>query len=72
MKNKVINHFVGTLDNRDECQQQEIYKELAFSGIILWYLTMLSMFVSLVIDTMQNTLSFATPSLLIIWFTQLF
>lgn len=66
MKNKIINHFIGAIDNRNEYQQQEIYKELAFSGILLWYLTMSLMFISLIIDTIQNTLSLATPLLLVI------
>ncbi|WP_228409480.1 DUF3278 domain-containing protein [Radiobacillus deserti] len=66
MKNKILNRFVGVVDDRDEYQRSEIYKELAFSGILLWYLTMILMFISLIIDTIQHTLSFATPALFII------
>jgi len=66
MKNKLLNHFIGVMDDRDEYQQQEIYKELAFSGVLLWYLSMLLMLVSIVVDTVQNTMSFSTPALLII------
>ncbi|MGX1724965.1 hypothetical protein [Bacillus haynesii] len=66
MKNQVLNRFIGAVDDRDEYQRYEIYKELAFSGVLLWYLSMLLMFISLIIDTIQNTLSFATPSLFMI------
>ncbi|MEN2465496.1 DUF3278 domain-containing protein [Ornithinibacillus sp. JPR2-1] len=66
MKNKMLNHFIGVMDNRDEYQQQEIYRELAFSGMLLWSLSMLLMLVSIVVDTIQNTLSIATPALLVI------
>ena len=40
MKTKIFNHFIGAIDARDEYQQQEIYKELAFTGILLYYVTM--------------------------------
>lgn len=66
MKDQLLNRFIGVLDDRDEYQRYEIYKELAFSGIMLWYLSMFLMFISLIIDTIHNTLSFATPSLLLI------
>jgi Protein of unknown function (DUF3278) len=66
VKNQILNRFIGVLDDRDEYQLFEIHKQLAFSGILLWYLSMILMFISLVIDTIQNTLSFATPSLFII------
>lgn len=66
MKNKLLKRFIGAIDDRDEFQLQEIHKELAFSGILLWYLTMLLMFASLVVDTIHNTLTFITPALLII------
>ncbi|MFC1283878.1 DUF3278 domain-containing protein [Bacillus paralicheniformis] len=66
MKNQILNRFIGAVDDRDEYQRYEIYKELAFSGVLLWYLSMLLMFISLIIDTIQNTLSFATPSLFMI------
>lgn len=67
MKNKkILNHFIGAIDDRDEYQQQEIYKELAYSGMLLWFLIMLLMFASVVVDTIYNKLSFVTPALLII------
>ncbi|WP_040984794.1 DUF3278 domain-containing protein [Oceanobacillus jeddahense] len=66
MKNKLLTSFIGAIDDRDEYQQQEIYKELAFSGILLWYLSMLIMLVSLIIDTIHNTFSFSTSALLIL------
>jgi len=66
MKNKLLTTFIGTIDNRDEYQQQEIYKELALSGMLLWTLSMLVMFINLIIDTMHQTLSFSTTALLII------
>lgn len=31
MKNKFFNRFIGTIEDRDEYQLKEIYKELAFS-----------------------------------------
>ncbi|GGN53549.1 DUF3278 domain-containing protein [Oceanobacillus indicireducens] len=66
MRNKLINRFIGAIDDRDEYQQQEIYKELALSGMLLWYLTMLLMVVGLIVDTIHNKLSFLTPALFII------
>lgn len=66
MRNKILNRFIGVQDDRDEYQLYEIHKELAFSGIMLWYLTILLMTISLIIDTIYNTLSFATPSLFIV------
>lgn len=62
----LLNRFIGVLDERDEYQKQEIHKELAFAGIMLWVLEMLLMASSLVVDDMHNTLSFQTFSLLII------
>lgn len=60
MKNKFLKYFINTVNDRDEYQLREIYKELAFSGILLWYLTLLIMFISLIIDTVNNTLNFST------------
>lgn len=66
MKNKFFKRFIGTIEDRDEYQLKEIYKELAFSGILLWYLTLLLMFISLIVDTIHNTLNFLTIALLIV------
>ena|SRR5699024_5453937 len=66
MKNKLLKHFIGAIDDRDEYQLQEIYKELAFSGILLWYLMMFLMFASLVMDTIHHTISFITIALFIV------
>ncbi|MFP7494390.1 DUF3278 domain-containing protein [Terribacillus saccharophilus] len=66
MKDKILNHFIGVMDNRDEYQKQEIHKELAFSGILLWCLTMLVMLVSLINDTIQSDVSLVTVCLFII------
>lgn len=54
------------LDDRDEYQRNEIYEELAFSGILLWFLTTLLMVISFVMDVFQNSLSFTTIALIII------
>lgn len=66
MKNKFLKYFINTVDDRDEYQLREIYKELAFSGILLWYLTLLIMFISLIIDTINNTLNFSTIALFLL------
>lgn len=66
MKDSILNHFIGAFDKRDEYQKQEIYKELALSGIIFYYLSMLLMLVSLVIDTFNNEMSIITPILVIL------
>src|SRR5699024_9713291 len=66
MKNRLLNGIIGAINNRDEYQRQEIHQQLAFSGILLWGLTMILMMISLVIDTMHHTLTFLTPALLII------
>jgi hypothetical protein len=61
-KNKIINHTIGAVE-RDEYQRQEIHRELAVAGIILWWLSILAMFIMLVIDTMNNTFSIGTAIL---------
>ncbi|RPF50654.1 DUF3278 domain-containing protein [Aquisalibacillus elongatus] len=66
MKQKLLKQFIGVLDDRDEYQKHEIYKELAFSGIVLWYLSMTLMFVSLVMDTMSNQISLVTVLLFLV------
>jgi predicted membrane protein len=66
MKHKFLQYFIGAADNRDEYQLREIYKTLAFSGIFLWYLTLLLMFISLIIDTVHNTLNFSTIALFVL------
>ena len=66
MKNQIFNHFIGAIDERDEYQQQEIYKELAFSGILLYYTTMLLMMISFIIDLVTQSFSFITPILLVV------
>ena len=66
MKDSILNHFIGAVDDRDEYQKQEIYKELALSGIIFYHLSMLLMVVSIVIDTFNNEMSIITPILLIL------
>ena len=66
MKENIINKFIGAFDERDEYQKQEIYKELAFSGIIFYYMSMFLMVISLIIDTFKNELSLITPILVMI------
>ena len=66
MKENIINKFIGACDERDENQKQEIYKELAFSGIIFYYLSMLLMVISLIIDTYNNEMSLITPILVVL------
>lgn len=66
MKNQIFNHFIGAIDARDEYQQQEIYKELAFTGILLYYMTMALMMISLINDLVQQTVSIMTPILLVV------
>lgn len=59
-KEKVYTTFIGAMSERDEYQKQEINKELAFAGVGLWYLSMLAMFIMLIIDTMNQTISAGT------------
>ena len=66
MKDSILNHFIGAFDERDEYQKHEIYKELALSGIIFYYLSMLLMLVSLLINTFKNEMSIITPILVIL------
>lgn len=66
MKEQIINRFIGVIDNRDEYQKQEIFKELAFSGIILYFFTIILMVGSFVIDTINNEISLITPALIIL------
>lgn len=55
MKERMIHQLVGALDKRDEYQEQEIHKELAFSGVLLWYLSMGLMLVMIIADTVQQS-----------------
>ena len=66
MKNQLFNHFIGAIDARDESQQQEIYKELAFTSILLYYVTMALMMISLINDLVLQTVSIMTPILLVV------
>lgn len=66
MKNKMLNRLIGVTDDRDEYQLQEIYKELSFSGALMFYLSMALMFICLLVDTFKNTLSIGTTGLLIV------
>ncbi|GAB4074675.1 hypothetical protein GCM10028778_21780 [Barrientosiimonas marina] len=66
MRDKLLNRFIGTMDDRDEYQRHEIHKMLASSGALLWIVTMLLMLFSLIMDTIHNKMSFITPALFII------
>lgn len=66
MKDQILNRFVGTMSDRDEYQKQEIYKELAYSGILLYWLCIFLMFICLLVDTYHHTLSVGTIGLLVI------
>ena len=66
MKDSILNQFIGVFDERDEYQKQEIYKELAVSGVVFYYLSMLLMLVSLIIDTFNNEMSIITPILVVL------
>ncbi len=59
-KEKLYLNFIGAMSERDEYQKQEINKELAVAGVLLWYLNMLVMVIMLVVDTIHNTLSIGT------------
>jgi hypothetical protein len=58
-KKRMIERATGIteINKRDEYQVQEITKELAVSGIGLWYLSMIAMFIMLIIDIANNTFS---------------
>ncbi|WP_459501900.1 DUF3278 domain-containing protein [Bacillus sp. C1] len=59
-KEKIYTRFIGAMSERDEYQKQEINKELAIAGVGLWYLNILVMFIMLIVDTMNNTISIGT------------
>ncbi|MEH7461580.1 DUF3278 domain-containing protein [Bacillus thuringiensis] len=59
-KEKIYLNFIGAMSERDEYQKQEINKELAVAGVLLWYLNMLVMVIMLVVDTIHNTISIGT------------
>lgn len=66
MKNKLLKRVIGFMDERDEYQLQEINKDLAFSGMILWILMMLLMLISLILDVIHDTFTFITAALLVV------
>lgn len=55
MKKRMIHQLVGAMDERDEYQQREIDRELAFSGVLLWYLSMGLMLIMIIADTAQQS-----------------
>ncbi|ENQ3078387.1 DUF3278 domain-containing protein [Bacillus cereus] len=59
-KEKIYLNFIGAMSERDEYQKQEINKELAVAGVLLWYLNMVVMAILLVVDTIHNTISIGT------------
>lgn len=63
MKNileKMYLRFINKVSERDEYQIQEINKEFAIAGLMLWYANILAMFIMLVVDTINHTLSIGT------------
>jgi len=66
MRDKLLNRFIGVMDDRDEYQQQEIFKVLSFSGMLLWVMTLTLMMVCLIADAINDELSVGTVGLLII------
>src|SRR5699024_4613597 len=66
MKNKLLKRVIGFMDERDEYQLQEINKDLAFSGMILWILMMLLMLICLILDVIHDTFTFITAALLVV------
>jgi uncharacterized membrane protein YqjE len=67
-KKRIYNHTVGIgeMNKRDEYQLQEMNKELAVAGMVLYRMNMIAMFIMLIIDTSNNTLSSGTIVLLCI------
>ncbi|WP_369902058.1 DUF3278 domain-containing protein [Bacillus manliponensis] len=65
-KENIYNNFIGAMTDRDEYQKQEINKELAISGIMLWWLNMVAMLIMLILDTINHTISAGTIIILII------
>lgn len=55
MKERMIHQLVGALDERDEYQRKEIHRELAFSGVLLWYLSMGLMVAMIIADAARQT-----------------
>lgn len=66
MENKMLNRLIGVDNDRDEYQLQEIYKELASAGALMWYLSIGVMGICLLVDTFNHTLSVGTIGLLIV------
>ena len=60
MLEKMYLRFINKVSERDEYQIQEINKEFAIAGLMLWYTNILAMFIMLVVDTINQTLSIGT------------
>lgn len=57
--------FIG-FDNRDEYQEKEINKKLALGCIFSFYLLIIFTAISLVVDTINHTISFGTIALFLL------
>lgn len=66
IKKQLYNNFIGAIDDRDEYQKQEINRELAVAGMGLFSFVIIFMFILLIIDTINNTLSVGTIGLFVI------
>ncbi|WP_051289931.1 DUF3278 domain-containing protein [Paenibacillus massiliensis] len=63
---KMLKHFIGYVEERDEYQQEAIYRILANACLYAFYLATILMLISLIIDTAHHTFSFGTMSLFIV------
>lgn len=63
---KLLKHFVGLIDDRDEYQQKMIYKVLADANMITFILLTMSMMISFIWDAWHHIISLGTIFLFLI------
>lgn len=63
---KMLQHFIGYTENRDEYQQSQIYRIVAQAGICAFYLSIILMGISLVIDVRAHQFTFGTFALFLV------
>ncbi|HHX68093.1 MAG: DUF3278 domain-containing protein [Miniphocaeibacter sp.] len=65
-ENFLYKRFIGFNNNRDEYQEKEINKKLALGYIFAFYMILVLMMISFIIDTVNHTISFGTVALFLL------
>lgn len=66
LETKLLNHYIGYLDARDEYQQSTINQIITTASIYSFYLTSILMLISFIFDATNHKLTFGTFALFVI------